>query len=99
MNPELTRWNDDRLDDFHRAFGIQSDALKHMAQLEIVVDGMKEDVGECKAGIQKLHDIRSEERKERAEEQRERRRIFYAILGAIFGAAGLVVAAIGLFVG
>lgn len=93
MNPS-DRWTDERLDDLANTVRTMRDLPMRTAVLENRVDtfnaDLRADLLDCKRGIEKLHEIRAQERKERKAD-------FRWMIGAIFTAAMLVIAALGLF--
>jgi hypothetical protein len=97
------RWNDDRLDELAAAVHATRDGLMRVAILENQLRDYGTDLHDCKTGIERLHALREDERKEREaakeEARKERKRDLWAMVGAIFTAATLVVAALGLFLG
>jgi outer membrane murein-binding lipoprotein Lpp len=102
MNP-TDRWNDDRLDELAVSVHATRDGLMRLAILENRLEEYSTDLHDCKTGIDRLHSLREEERKDREkareEARRERKRDLWAMVGAIFTAATLVVAALGVFLG
>lgn len=118
--PDGGRWTDDRLDDLANALWAMRDLPQRVAVHETELHGMRdahatelrvvlEDLGECKRGIEKLHEIRTQERKEREKERKEReeqreddrkerRRTTIQLAAVTIAAASMVITAIAVFV-
>lgn len=116
MNPPApsSKWSDERLDDLANALWAMRDVPQRVAVHETELQALRdkhalelqtvlEDLAECKAGIERLHQARSVERterdKQRVEDQRERKRMTIQIVTVTIAAASMVVAAVALFVG
>jgi hypothetical protein len=102
MTP-LTRWNDDRLDDLARAVRQQGEQLNalvdmrvEMTSLRDKVDGVQEDTHVTVAALEKLKENLEKRAVDQAKERKADRRWMVATL---LTTAGLVVAALAIFLG
>lgn len=102
MTP-LTRWNDDRLDDLARLVRSQGDQLQaltdmrvEMAGLRDKVEGVQEDTHHC---LSDLRDLKKDLEARALSQQKERKADRRWMVATLLTTAGLVVAALAIFLG
>ena len=89
MNP-TDRWTDERLDDLANTLWATREVPERVAVLESALENMRGDVHDCKTGIDKLHEARAQER-------RDRKRDFQWVIGSVLASASIIVAALAVF--
>ena len=102
MSP-LSRWNDDRLDDLARQVQINTDAIKEhlkireeLIELRALVNGVADDTHECRTDVKTLKaDWARRDEIQHNERKSDRR----WMIGTALTTAGLIIAALAIFLG
>ena len=93
---ERTRWNDDRLDDFHRDFVSMKATVARVPVLEEQLKGIAEDAAVARRNT---HELRNDWQAAAVQQELERKKDRRWLVGTILSAAGLIVAAIAVLQG
>lgn len=106
----VSRWNDDRLDDLARQVQINTDAIKeHLKIREELIEvkaelrSISDDTHECRADVKSLKDARDVDRKAQEErdlqQHKERKADRRWMIATALTTAGLIIAALAIFIG
>jgi hypothetical protein len=103
-------WTDERINDLANQVISLRDVPQEMAIMKTERLALLEDLRECRTGIDRLYELRSEERKERDTErkerenlrlrhERERREDRKWLVGTALATVSIVIAALAVFLG
>jgi chromosome segregation ATPase len=99
----LTRWNDDRLDDLAQSLRSQGNQLNALIDLRVEMAGLTQELndvsGDTKSCVEALENLKRDLEKRSQEQIKERKADRRWMVATFLTTAGLIVAALAIFLG